>query len=344
MSEPKPWTFTQLGGDRKELTLTGYDAPFGRPRQHAVVRKGIKIRQRTVRYPGSDGPPTRHVFGDEWHEWELSGRFRDAFGGHGHALRRVDEVTRFVQDKQSVAIRWGNVLACTGFLAEFDPGIESEGEVEWKLKVLIDEDATVQVKRPDDVVDLDAALKKVTALLLAEVPKLPSMPDLKPSFLDAIDGLISSINGSIGSVIAAANAVSNIEKATMGEIQRLRAGVRQLRTAVLTLKNAYASAQEDALLLRRAPLADIDVLGARAKSDVALTKAAADLADADRKAAIAERGKLTTIVTARAGDTWESLASRYLGSAGKADALRSINGVRGGQKPVPGRSYKVPFT
>jgi hypothetical protein len=343
VSDAKPWTFTQLGGDRKELTLTDYDAPFGRPRQHAVVRKGIKIRQRTVRYPGNDGPPTRHVFGDEWHSWELVGRFRDAYGGKGHALRRTDEVTRFVQDKQPVAIRWGDVLACTGFLEEFDPGVESEGEVEWKLRVLIDEDATVAAKRPDEIVDLDAQLKRVTALLLAELPKLPSLPDLKPSFLDAVDGLISSINASIGSVVAAANAVSNIEKATMGQIQRLRAGIRQLRTATLILRNTYASAQEDALLLRRTPLADIDVFGARTKSDIALTKAAADLADADRKAAIATRGKLTTMVTATAGDTWESLASRYLGSADRADALRSINGVRGGEQPVPGRSYKVPF-
>ncbi len=126
-------------------------------------------------------------------------------------------------------------------------------------------------------------------------------------------------------------------------MKRLRAGIGQLRTASLALQNAYASAREDALLLRRAPLADIDVLGLRAKSDVALTRAAADMADADRKAAIAERGKILTVITAQAGDTWESLAAKYLGSPARAQELRDINGARSGEQPVAGRSYKVPF-
>ncbi len=343
MSDPKPWTFTQLAGPKKELTLTGYDAPFGRARQNAVVRKGVKIRQRTVRYPGSDGPPTRHVLGGEWMAWELAGRFRDAYGGKGHALRRVDELTRFVLDQQEVAIRWGDIFATTGFLEEFDPGVESEGEVEWKLRVLIDEDASVAAQRPDQPSDADAKLQRAIALLTAEVPKLPSADGIKPSFFDSISGLISSVNGAIGAIANAANTIGNIEKAAFGEVNRLRAGIGQLRTASIALQNAYASAREDTLLLRRAPLADIDVLGLRAKSDVALTRAAADMADADRQAAIAERGKLLTTITARAGDTWESLAARYLGSPGEAQKLRDLNGARSGEQPVAGRSYRIPF-
>ncbi len=210
MSDPKPWTFTQLAGPKKELTLAGYDAPFGRARQNAVVRKGVKIRQRTVRYPGNDGPPTRHVLGGEWLAWELAGRFRDAYGGKGHALRRVDELTRFVLDQQEVAIRWGDVFATTGFLEEFDPGVEAEGEIEWKLRVLIDEDASVAAQRADEPLDVDAKLRRVLALLTAEVPKLPSAPDLKPSFFDMIDGLVSSVTGAIGSLVNAANSVGNI--------------------------------------------------------------------------------------------------------------------------------------
>jgi len=344
VSDPKAWTFTQLGGPKKELVLAGYDAPFGRPRQNAIVRKGVKIRQRTVRYPGNDGPPTRHVLGGEWLGWELAGRFRDAYGGKGHALRRVDEVTRFVLDQAEVAIRWGDVFATTGFLEEFDPGIEAEGEVEWKLRVLIDEDASVAAQRPDTPSDADAKLQRVIALLTAVVPKLPSADGIRPGFFDMVDGLVSSVSGAIGSIANAANTIGNIEKAAFGEVQRLRAGIGQLRTASIALQNAYASAREDVLLLRRAPLTDIDVLGLRAKSDVALTRAAADLADADRQAAIAERGKLLTTIVARAGDTWESLAAKYLGSPAEAQKLRDMNGVKAGEQPIAGRSYKVPFS
>lgn len=265
MADAKPWTFTQLAGAKKELVLSGYDAPFGRPRQNAVVRKGIRIRQRTVRYPGSDGSPTRHEFGDEWLPWELKGRFRDAYGGKGHALARLAEVTVFVQDKQAVAIRWGDILAVEGFIEAFDPGIESEGEVEWTMHVLVDVDSSTPKKPPTKPDDSGAKLKAVIAQIQAGVPKLTSLFDLNPSFLDALDGLVSSINSAIGSVLGAANALSNLEKATFGEIARLRAGIHQLRTAVITLQNTFAAAHEDALLLRRSPLGDVDVLGTRAQ-------------------------------------------------------------------------------
>ena len=43
MADPKAWTFTQLGGDKKELVLSGADAPHGRPRNKPVVRRGLKI-------------------------------------------------------------------------------------------------------------------------------------------------------------------------------------------------------------------------------------------------------------------------------------------------------------
>lgn len=73
-----------------------------------------------------------------------------------------------------------------------------------------------------------------------------------------------------------------------------------------------------------------------------LTRAAATLTDVDRKAAIAQRGKVAGTVTARSGDTWESLAARALGGPDKAQSLRDINGIRRGEAPVAGRTYKLP--
>jgi hypothetical protein len=80
----------------------------------------------------------------------------------------------------------------------------------------------------------------------------------------------------------------------------------------------------------------------RSRSDVDLTRAAATLADADRKAAIAQRGKIASAITARGGDTWESLATRALGGPAQAQKLRDMNNVRGGEMPIAGRTYKVP--
>jgi hypothetical protein len=342
VTTPKAWTFTQLGGAKKSLVLSDADAPHGRPRQKAVVRTALKIRQRTVRYPGNDGPPTRHIFGDEWPPWELTGRFSDSYGGNGYAKARVAEVLAFVQAKQEVSIRWGDVVSVTGFLEEFDPGLESDGEAEWKLRVLVDTNDTVQTTKAAEPLDSTATMAKVVAALSATVANLQNDANVSGSFLDAIDSVVSTVSGAIGAVSNAANSIQNLETATFAQISRLRAGIGQLRTASITLQNTLSSASEEALMLRQAPLASMDVLGLRAKSDVALTESAASMADADRKAQIAARGTAASVIVAKGGDTWESLAARALGDPGAADLLRSANGGHVGSMPVPGRSYVVP--
>ena len=56
MSAGKPWTFTQVAGDRKVLTLAGESAPHGRPRASPVVEDEMGLRDATVYSPGNPRP------------------------------------------------------------------------------------------------------------------------------------------------------------------------------------------------------------------------------------------------------------------------------------------------
>ena len=62
----------------------------------------------------------------------------------------------------------------------------------------------------------------------------------------------------------------------------------------------------------------------------------------DNQAAIAQRGQAATRITAKGGDTWETLSIRAYGAPDKADTLRTANGIRYATPPVPGTSYVVP--
>src|ERR1051325_5619949 len=105
------WLFEQLtqapGKEKKSFTLAGANAPHGRPRQKAIFGHGVEVREQTIRYPGSD-IPTRHIFGNKYEDWELSGRFRDTYNNLGGAKELVDYFEQFVADGQTVRISWGD--------------------------------------------------------------------------------------------------------------------------------------------------------------------------------------------------------------------------------------------
>jgi len=68
------WILTPIRGDSATVVLSGYSAPFGRPRQKAVVKEIIKSRVQTTNYPGRL-LPTRHSFGIMYEPIELTGRW-----------------------------------------------------------------------------------------------------------------------------------------------------------------------------------------------------------------------------------------------------------------------------
>ena len=336
------WRFEQLAGDKKTLLLAGYSAPFGRPRQKAVVRDKISVREKPVRYPGNSGPPTRHIFGDDYEPWTLEGRFMDREGGPGYAQAKTQEVLEFVRDKQSLRIEWGDVLSFNGFIKSFDPGREGPGDVEWKMLVLLDEDNLADPALPDAAPPSPKDSLATLQAALSQTLTADTLPDLHPSILAALSGAVGAISGAIGSIANVVNQMQSFEQALAGDLQRLRAGIGQLKTALLNMQGLILSTRNDAIGIGRSFGSDARCGGLFANVDVETTSALAAAQSTDRQAELAQRGQAATRITAKAGDTWESLSSRAYSSPDKADTLRQANGVRYATPPVPGTSYVVP--
>lgn len=337
------WTFEQLGGPRKKLTLSGWSAPFGRPREEAVVRTPIKVRAERTRYPGGTSV-TRHVFGHAYEDWELHGRFRDrAIGqGRGGAQAKCEEVKAFVLDQQPVSIAWGDVLLFHGFLIELDPGYEGPGEIEWKLKIEIDEDAAGDAAVParpspsprDFGPSLLAALEDIDGAVLAV-----SLPG---SIGDVVSNLLGVFDNAVAAVLAPIEDLKSFKDATFADINRTIAAVRSVRRAGVELREVFVAVPTDAGYLARGSSGTLAMLRAQAEVEDRMRAALADGARVERAATLALFGRIKGTVVAGDGDSWESLSMRAYGQADRGTDLRDANGVGAGGVPIPGREYLVP--
>src|SRR5580693_5242858 len=204
MPASKPWTFTQVAGDQKVLTLAGESAPHGRPRASPVVEDEMGLRDATVYYPGNPRP-TRHVFGEIHNDWVLSGRFSDRFLGSGGAKAMVEQMKAFIADEQQVTIAWGDILAATGLVRRIKPSRESESEIGWTLTVGIDGDDALPLAAPQpSALDPGSKLGKVGSGLDA-INGLSSVPGdlgLSTDFLDSLSDLVGQINSVSASVLS----------------------------------------------------------------------------------------------------------------------------------------------
>ncbi len=343
------WKFTQQGGARRELTLAGASAPHGRPRQGPVVTDGIKLRRQRVYYPdGANVPPTTHIFGTAWKDWELKGRFNDKWLGRGGTKAAIRDWQLFVAESQSVKITWGDIISANGIVDSFEPGRESEFEGTYSIVVLIDN---------RDIGGAEPPFRRNRStergpLALAElfddetdrinIPNLRNAGDLKPTFLESLDDLVSSVNTFSASLVNVAGEIDVLAEGTLDQFERLRAGVMQARTAVNRLLGTIETTENDAALLARASDSDVQWFAARVESVVAMTRMLAILEEIDRETEIARRSNVLAIYTAVIGDSWESIATRFYGSPDNAGALRDANGVLYGAMPVSGRVYQVP--
>ena len=90
------WTFQQLSDPKTTLTLPGWQAPFGRPRNGAIFNAGLKINKQRTNYPGVNVPPTIHKFGTELKPIEKVVSFYDycACGISVLAPRVIDNLDR----------------------------------------------------------------------------------------------------------------------------------------------------------------------------------------------------------------------------------------------------------
>ena len=334
------FVFIQRGGEKKELRLSGAFAPHGRPFQGPVVSDEISVRHAEVYYAGNS-VPTRHLFGTKQEPWEIHGRFSDRIGGRGFCTRMVSYIKDFVADQHQVSVRWGAVVMVTGMIERFAPSHESEHDVAWTMGILVDEDLKMNFRTSQPEASVEHLVLNLEALIdeaWKDIRERP--PTMKVGLLDSLASLIGSINTLFASVAGIAQSIGDFERGLVSELRRLRAGLLQLRTAMITAQNVISNTRSDVALFSNSADDSLMFWNARGTTGVALLNAIAQTLEMEDAALRAERGRIRGTYVARNGDTWESIAAETTGSAERAKEVRDINGATG--NPVPATQYLIP--
>ncbi len=343
MAENK-WVFTQLGGEKKTIELVGWAAPFGRPRDTEVVSDGIKIRANTVYYSGRDARPTRHIFGAQYDDIDLDGRWMDHYLGKGGAQALTDNMKAFCADQQDLLIIWGDTLSLRGFMTEFTPLRESTQEIAWEMTLEIDDDDNIEfepvVPEPRTPEGLTNAIIDALTAPLDDALNIP--PTIKGGILDAFNEIVSSIAEISSSLIKAAEDLQSFENQFIQQIGRFRATLRQFRQAITQFRDVYESLGADIALENQRSSDEIRMWKSQARFGRSMASALSDIVEADREAARAQRGFIQSLEVAQAGDSWESMAERVFGAGDRGDDIRAANGIPPGDHPVPGTEYIIP--
>lgn len=343
MAGGQKWTFRQIGGERKTIELAGWAAPFGRPRKEPLVNDGIALRVQTRRYAGND-VPTKHVFGIQYKDWELHGRWMDAAGGSGFAQAMVANVKSFIADAQACTIGWGDVRSLTGLAEELDAKWESEADVEWTLRFSIFNDpalgtvSTVPTPRA-----AESYVNRITEAMTDVLHELPKKPDsLRLGFVESLDSLIAFINAPAATLTSVAGQMSDLEKGTVAEVRRFAAGLEQYKTALRSLRNTFESAPSDFALAFQDADDELSLSSSQSTFGLSMAQILAEAARADKAAADIEQSKIKAIYSAKGGDTWEQVSIAEYGSPARVKDILAANGISGGAQPVPGTNYFLP--
>lgn len=358
----KSWTFSQLGGPQTTLTLNGWQAPFGRPRQGTIVNAGVSIRRTVTYYPDADGgpvAPTIHVFGTEPKSVELHGRWMDRAIGVANGARQMRESWRdFILGKQQVRAKWGDILSFIVFIHDLDLNFEAESHIAWKMTmdVILDEQAPARARDVPVKTPIDFA-NELGALLAQWIkPDAPKPFFTLRGFLgqvsDTIDSIVQLINSPFQVVFDIASTISDFESALSSDLVTMTSGLQLLKTSVLNLRDMTELAMADMLLLNERTV-DLpvgvfsapDVVAARAtkiEQDRDFANVLALIADMQAEIARAQRGRALTAHQAQDGDTWESISTLKYGSPSGANTIRGANAVRYGQRAQAGKVYIVP--
>lgn len=339
------WTFTQIGGDRKVLKLSGYNAPFGRPRQKPVLIEKIHVEVQTTKYPGSKAAPTRHAFGSSWEPMELSGRWMTKYNPAGATAGGIAaDWIRYVQDEQQVRFSWGNVVTYTGFIQDLELARESEDEIAWKMLILVDANDDLRtswnLEQPTSISDNTTFLAAWVSAGLEDVQ--PILPDTVPQFLENLDFLLGNIRGFTANLVDLVGQFQSWEQATFSTIQAIRGVTANLMTGITDARNLILTTEIDSVLALRRAENDVRWWKYQTEFDVNSLNAFAILSEMDRELEIQSRQTLNRFIDAQDGDTWERLATRAGLGIDRAADIREVNGIRFGQLPEPGVTYLVP--
>lgn len=356
------WKFTQLGGARNSLQLTGWSAPFGRARKSAIFNGGVHVGTQTTTF--ADGTRTVHTFGVEGKPFEIKGRWMDAaMGIQGGAQKAAQDWKTFVSQRQEVRVAWGDIISYRMLIEDLDLDFESETHVAWTMKaiVLSDDSSTVPVQ-PLPVRSPSANVAALEIFMLDtrepfRVATSTSLSGILNEVSDAIDSLVTSMNAPFAAIANTAAALTSFESALSADLQKMGGGLQSLRTSVLEMRDLNELLVSRTVLQSgELGLAVADVQGGLFSGPDVLAlsaaKASADVSTSNMLALIAQmqndidrrlRGTASTAHAAQDGDTWEKIGLRALGSAEAGRAVRAMNGIRSGSRPKPGRKYTVPM-
>ncbi len=340
------WTFRQTDGKlpRKTLTLSGWNAPFGRPRKDPVIKETIKSRIQTTRYPGSNAQ-TRHAFGTNYESTELKGRWMTKAQPDGKNANEIaDEWIKFVQDERTCSINWGFLVQYTGYISEIEISRESPSEIAWRMKIEIDQ-------RDNDAIRTGGATNKPISDDLADIKAFQAgskklfdstAPDMSPDLFDFLNNLAGLANFPSSVLNKLASRFDEIEKASFATIQHFRGAVTGLKSAYLTNLETVDNVSIDSAILIRSAESDLAWLQYQLDLDLETLFMVDMLNKIDRKAELAQKPEADKFVIAVDGDSWESLATRVFGGPTRAGELRALNGAKYGAKPESGVRYLVP--
>jgi len=323
------------------LELDGWNAPFGRPRKEPVIKETIKSRIQTTRYPGAS-LQTRHAFGTNFESTELKGRWMTKATGQT-AVQIADNWIQFVQDERTCRIAWGTIVSYTGYIEELELARESEHEIAWKMKLQIDTRDDLRNRSPikpsrQPIEDI-AALQ--TWVNFSEKQRKDLEENIEPDFFDQLDGIMAELNKPSAELAKLVGRVDDIHKATFSALQHFRGAITGIRTSLLQLREIVVNTGVDVAMLIRTAESDIAWVKYQYNIENQVNITLDQLAIQDRQAELRQKTIATKFVTAKEGDTWESISTRATGSPGKAGEIRSLNGARYGEKPTPGEDYLV---
>lgn len=352
MAVGKPWVFQN---QKRSVTLDGWSAPFGRPRHGEIINAGQKVRETITYYPGSSAP-TVHTFGLEPKPFQLHGRWMDfAIGSLGGARALARSMKSLQSDQLEVQASWGDVLAYTIFIHDLNLKYESEAEIDWSLEahVLIDEQAPVisapaPVQSPSDLANqLNAALSG------ANLVSLPTaIRALQGQIANDLTTLLDNVTAPIATLTDTCFAIQDFTTASLTDVGQILASCSLIEASYLSVRDStdlmvsQIGNQSVATIVEPSGLytGQDAILAATSKADsdadianiLLLVQALQDQATAGLS------GRASTAYTVRLGDSWESIATLTLGSPSGANAIRDLNGVQYGQRPIPGSVIKVP--
>lgn len=344
MADGVPLTFEQLGGAKRKIALYGWDGPHGRARQGAVLRPAVEMRATRTRYPGNpDGSSvTRHVFGPEFPDIEMKGRFRKA-----RVQEKVDAWRQFVAEGQRVRVTWGVMVVCEGFIRHFDPGIEAANksgatEVEWTMKVEVDiypdllkkRDKLQGTKPPVDYTNL------IRASLLNAKAGLDTAA-YTGSVLDSIAAAAEAVADVVDNLSNLTDGLSDFKNTAFGTLNRIRGYAQTaIRKGQELREFVESSSDEFRQIGDRFNELQTQVAAPTVTEQLqAMMRESRALDDAASRAII---GRTKTTYVAKDGDTWESIASMQYGGPGRANDIRNANLAGPGESVQPGREYLIP--